>query len=165
MGRPAAGVKAINLSKTDEITSMEVVEAGGDLLVVSEGGIGKRTPLDDYPTKGRGTGGVLTTDAKSLERIGRIAAARVVQKADEVTIISTGGVLIRTKVGDIKQAGRATMGVRLMNLGAGDSVATVARIAEADLRQVGAAGENGAAEDGKAQPKKASSKKNGKKKE
>jgi DNA gyrase subunit A len=165
MGRPAAGVKAINLKKTDVVTSMEVVEKDGDLLVVSEGGTGKRTPLADYPTKGRATGGVLTTDAKMLDRIGRIAAARVVQKADEVTIISSGGVLIRTRVEDIKLAGRATMGVRLMNLGEGDSVATVARIAEADLRQVGVAGENGAEEDAKPAVKKAATKDNGKKKE
>jgi DNA gyrase subunit A len=164
MGRPAAGVKAISLKKTDVVTSMEVVEKNGDLLVVSEGGTGKRTPLADYPTKGRGTGGVLTTDAKMLDRIGRIAAARVVQKADEVTIISSGGVLIRTRVEDIKQAGRATMGVRLMNLGEGDSVATVARIAEADLRQVGVAGENGAEEGAKPAAKKAATKDNGKKK-
>lgn len=146
MGRPAAGVKAINMQKDDEVTSLEVVEADGDLLVVSEGGIGKRTTLVDYPTKGRATGGVLTTDAKMLSKIGRIAVARVVQEKDEVTIISTNGVLIRTKVGDIKQAGRATMGVRLMNLAEGDSVAAMARIAEADLRQVGVGEENGAEE-------------------
>ncbi|MDA1329674.1 MAG: DNA gyrase subunit A [Chloroflexi bacterium] len=143
MGRPAAGVKAITMKKGDALTSMEVIEKGGDLLVIGANGIGKRTPLDEYPAKGRATGGVLTTDAKALKKVGRIAVARVVQKADEVTIMSTNGVVIRTKVNEIKQAGRATMGVRLMNLGKGDSVATVARIAAADLERVGLAQDNG----------------------
>lgn len=143
MGRPAAGVKAISMKAGDKVTSMEVLERGGDLLVVSEKGIGKRTPLKGYPVKGRATGGVLTTDAKALDIIGRIAGARVVQKKDELTIISSNGKVIRTRVEDIKRAGRATRGVRLMNLGEGDSVATLARIAAADLRKVGLSEDNG----------------------
>jgi hypothetical protein len=155
MGRPAAGVKSINMAEGDYVTSMEIVEKGGDLLVIGENGIGKRTPLDDYPAKGRATGGVLTTDAKMLDKVGRIAAARVVQEEDEVTIISTGGKIIRTTVKEIKQAGRATMGVILMNLGEGDSVATLARIAAADLKRVGLAQDNGDDPDkpGAAQPR------------
>jgi len=133
MGRPASGVKAINLRGDDRLTSMEVIEPGGDLLVISEGGIGKRTPFEQYAPKGRATNGVLTTDAKAIGEIGRIAAARAVQKEDELTIISSGGVVIRTRVEDIRQAGRATRGVRVMNLGEGDTVATLARIAAADL--------------------------------
>jgi DNA gyrase subunit A len=143
MGRPAAGVKAISLKGDDKVTSMEVVEKGGDLLVISANGIGKRTPLKDYPKKGRATGGVLTTDAKAINIIGRIVGARVIQKEDELTIISANGKLIRTRVEDIKQAGRATRGVRLMNLGDGDTVATLARMAAADLKQVSLAQENG----------------------
>lgn len=143
MGRPAAGVKAINMKKGDKVTSMEVIEPKGDLLVVSAKGYGKRTPLKNYPKKGRATGGVLTTDAKALKIIGPIVAARVVQEKDEITIISTNGVVIRTRVAEIKQAGRATRGVRVMNLGGGDSVATLARIAAADLEQVGLSQENG----------------------
>jgi DNA gyrase subunit A len=146
MGRPAAGVKAINMKKDDAVTSMEVIEKGGDLLVVSAKGYGKRTPLDDYPAKGRGTGGILTTDAKALDVIGRIAAARVVQKGDEMTIISSGGVVIRTRVEEIKQAGRATRGVRVMNLGEGENVATLARISAADLLRAGVNQENGSGE-------------------
>lgn len=143
MGRPAAGVKAISMKAGDQVTSMEVLESGGELLVISEKGIGKRTPLKDYPVKGRATGGVLTTDAKALDIIGRIAGARVVQKKDELTIISSNGKVIRTRVEDIKRAGRATRGVLLMNLGEGDSVATLARIAAADLRKVGLSEDNG----------------------
>lgn len=143
MGRQAAGVKAISIKGNDQVTGMEVVETGGDLLIVTTKGYGKRTPLKQYAAKGRGTSGMLTIDVKALPTVGTIAAVRVVQDADEVTLISTGGVVLRTKVKDIKQAGRATRGVRLMNVASGDSVATLARIAAADLKRVGAAQENG----------------------
>jgi DNA gyrase subunit A len=139
MGRQAAGLKAIRMAKDDRLCGMEVVEPGGDLLVVSSKGYGKRTKLSEYPVKGRGTGGVKTTDVKALPAIGHLAVARVVQKEDEVTIISTAGVVLRTAVKNIKQASRATRGVRVMNLAEGDSVATLARISEADLKKVGAA--------------------------
>jgi DNA gyrase subunit A len=142
MGRTAMGVNGIRLRKGDYVTSMEVVEPGGYLLVVTTQGYGKRTPLEEYPTKGRATGGVLTIDKKALKKVGLIASARVVQEADHVTIMSSGGVVIRTKVKDISQSGRATRGVTLMNLQAGDSVASLARIAHADLRRVGAAEED-----------------------
>ncbi len=137
MGRAASGVTGIDLAAGDLVASMEVVEPGGDLLVMTVGGYGKRSPLTEYPTKGRATGGVMTIDQKALDKIGRISAARVVQTADDLTIISSGGVVLRTQVKDIKQAGRATRGIRLMTLQPGDSVASLARIAEADLRRVG----------------------------
>jgi DNA gyrase subunit A len=128
MGRQAAGVKAIKMKANDHLASMEVVEPSGDLLVISTRGYGKRTPLKQYPAKGRGTSGVKTTDAKAMATIGHIAAARVVQKSDEVTIISSAGVVLRTAVKDIKVASRATRGVRIMHMAEGDSVATLARI-------------------------------------
>jgi DNA gyrase subunit A len=136
MGRNAAGVIAIRLKSGDQVTSMEVLEPDGDLLVVTVGGYGKRTPLSEYPIKGRATGGVLTIDKKALNIVGKIAAARVVQLNDDLTIMSTGGVALRTKVKNISQTGRATRGVLLMNLREGDSVASVAHFADADLRQV-----------------------------
>jgi DNA gyrase subunit A len=138
-GRTSAGVAGIDLARSDHVASMEVVEPGGDLLVITEHGFGKRTSLAEYPAKGRATGGVATIDQKSLAKIGRISAARVVQEADDLTIISSGGVVLRMQVRDIRQAGRATRGVRLIGLQKDDSVASLARIAVADLRQVGAA--------------------------
>lgn len=143
MGRPAAGVIGIRLRGDDKVTGMEVLEKGGDLLVVSANGYGKRTPLKAYAPKGRGTMGVKTTDSKALDIIGRIAAARIVQKSDDLTIISTHGVVIRTTVKSIKQAGRATRGVRVMKMQEGDTVASLARIAAADLRQVEDSSSNG----------------------
>ncbi len=137
MGRPAAGVKAISLRKGDVVTGMDVVDPRLDLLVVMQNGYGKRTPLKEYPSKGRGTMGVLTLSRAKFEETGPVAAARVVDQRDDLTIISTGGLVLRTKVKQIKRAGRATMGVRVINLKEGETVASVARISVKDLEKVG----------------------------
>ncbi|MHB0989479.1 MAG: DNA gyrase subunit A [Bellilinea sp.] len=137
MGRPASGINGIHLAKDDRVASMEVVKTDAELLVVTEWGYGKRTPLKDYPVKGRATNGILTIDQRNLDKIGKIATARVVEENDEVTLISASGLIIRMKVKDISQTGRATRGVRVMDLGSGDTVVTVARIAESDLKEVG----------------------------
>jgi DNA gyrase subunit A len=128
MGRPASGVNGINLRKGDRVASMEVVEPGGYLMIVTTLGFGKRSPLDEYPTKGRATGGVTTIDQKNMDKIGTIVAARVVQDEDEVTLISSGGTVLRLKVKEINPLGRATRGVHMMDLGKGDSVASIARL-------------------------------------
>jgi DNA gyrase subunit A len=141
MGRAAAGVTGIRLDKDDHVTSMEVIEDGGDLMIVTARGYGKRTPLSEYPVKGRATGGVQTIDKNSISKIGLVTAARVVQEADDLTIISTAGLVLRTKVKDISRSGRATRGVLMINLQAGDSVASLARIPDAALRSVGIDGE------------------------
>jgi DNA gyrase subunit A len=138
MGRQAAGVTAIKLKKDDAVTSMDVVEKDGSLLVVTSTGYGKQTPLKDYNAKGRATGGIATIDQKALKEIGKIVSARVVQKADDLTIITSNGVAIRIKNKDVKQAGRATKGVHLIKPQDGDSVASVARIAAEDLKRAGA---------------------------
>jgi len=138
MGRQAGGVIGIRTRGVDKLAGMEVVEPGGDLLQVTIKGYGKRTPLSAYPPKGRGTGGVLTISKKAIPEVGRIATARVVQEADDLTIISSNGVVLRTNVKQISQAGRATRGVRIMDIKEGDSVASLARISYADLQRVGA---------------------------
>jgi DNA gyrase subunit A len=138
MGRTAAGVTAIRLDANDHLTSMEVIEPGGYLIQITSRGYGKRTVLSEYPVKGRGTGGVSTIDKKALGKIGPLVSARVVQEADDLTIISANGVILRTKVKDISLSGRSARGVTVMNVQSGDSVATMARIADADLRLAGA---------------------------
>ena len=139
MGRPATGVQGINLRKKDQVVGMEVVEPGGDLLVVTVKGFGKRTPLDEYPPKGRATMGVLTLDKNAIPVVGKIAASRVVQaKEDFINLISANGIVMRTKADAIAQLGRATRGVRIMDLNEKDTVAALARISAADLRRVGA---------------------------
>jgi DNA gyrase subunit A len=133
MGRQAAGVKAIKFRKGDLLTSMDVVLPDADLLVVTEDGFGKRTPLKEYMPKGRATMGVTTLNKERMSETGKITAARVVENQDELSIISSGGIVIRTKVEAIKQAGRSTMGVRIINLKEGEKVGSVARIAAKDL--------------------------------
>ncbi|MDO8754772.1 MAG: DNA gyrase subunit A [Anaerolineales bacterium] len=151
MGRQAAGVQGIRLAKEDAVTSMDVVEKDGALLIVTAKGFGKQTPLTDYTAKGRATRGISTIDQKALKEVGKIAAARVVQKADDLTIMTSNGVTLRLKVKDVKQSGRATRGVHLIKPQEGDSVASVARTSVEDLIKAGAqVGENEIAE---AQPK------------
>jgi len=128
MGRQAAGMKAITLRGADRVASMEVVEPGGYLLVVTEQGFGKRTPLKSYTPKGRGSLGVYTIDYRSLPTIGKIVTARVVQSRDDITLISTAGIVLRLEVSTINPTGRTTRGVHVMGLDEGDSVASVARI-------------------------------------
>jgi DNA gyrase subunit A len=137
MGRSAAGVGGIRLEKGDYVSSMEVVEPDGELLIVTANGYGKRTPLSEYPAKSRATGGVQTIDKHSLPKIGVISAARVVQESDELTLISASGVVLRTGVADISRSGRAARGVLLMSLGAGDKVASLARMARSNLQPAG----------------------------
>ena len=138
MGRQAAGVQAIRLKKEDAVTSMDVVEKDGALLVVTSTGYGKQTPLKEYSAKGRATGGISTIDQKALKEIGKIVAARVVQKDDDLTIITANGVAIRIKNKTVKQAGRSTKGVHLIKPQEGDFVASVARISAEDLKRAGA---------------------------
>ncbi|NMB55223.1 MAG: DNA gyrase subunit A [Leptolinea sp.] len=133
MGRPASGVVGINLAEGDRVTSMEVVEPEGFLLTLTELGYGKRTPIKNYPTKGRATGGVLTIDEKGLSKTGPIVSARMVQETDEVTIMTSGGVMLRLKVKEIASLGRASRGVRIINLTKGHLAVSMARITQADL--------------------------------
>jgi DNA gyrase subunit A len=128
MGRTAAGVTGIKLKAGDKLASMDVIEENGRLLVVTEQGYGKQTTLSDYPEKGRATGGVATIDQKNLVKTGKIAAARVVQESDVITLISAGGIVLKLKVKDISQSGRATRGFKVMDLGEEDYVASLARI-------------------------------------
>jgi len=136
MGRQAAGVTGINLKNGDRLASMDVIEPGGKLFVVTENGYGKCTNLDEYPTKGRATGGVATIDQKNLSKIGEITDARVVQDEDDVTMISSAGIVIRLKVKVISVSGRATRGFKVMDLTKDSVVASVARMAAKDMEKV-----------------------------
>ena len=137
VGRSAAGVTGIKLAVNDKVTSMEVIEEGGDLVLVTTLGYGKRTPLSEYPAKGRATGGVQSISKAAADKIGTITSARVVQEADDLTIISANGMVLRMKVKDVRQAGRATRGSHMMDVKEGDRVASIARIATAELKRAG----------------------------
>ncbi len=129
MGRAAAGVNAMRLDGWDRLAGADIATDDGDLLVITEKGYGKRTPLGEYRRQGRYGQGVKVMNL-SPERTGAIVAARVVSPKDEVTLISTGGILLRTSAADISQQGRAASGVRVMDVRDGDTVASVAVVNE-----------------------------------
>jgi DNA gyrase subunit A len=114
MGRQTSGVTAMRLRREDQVLAMEVVRPNADLLVVTDAGFGKRTPLEQYTRKGRGIQGVKT--AELTEARGFIAGAHVVQDEDDIFLITDAGQIIRTRVNEVRRAGRATQGVRIMRL-------------------------------------------------
>lgn len=128
MGRATSGVIGMRFVDGDELLAMNVMSDGDDVLIATEGGYAKRTPADQYPVQGRGGKGVLT--AKIVSARGKLVGAVMVRPEDEVFAITSAGGVIRTSAGEIKQSGRQTMGVRLMNLAEGDSVVALARNAE-----------------------------------
>ena len=146
MGRAAAGVMAVRLhGADDEVVGFDVVKPHAELLVVHVHGYGKRTPLAEYTAHSRFTQGNWATDHTRLEEVGPIVAARVVEPDDQITVMTANGIVLRTKVDGIRTAGRMTRGVRVVNLGEGDSVAAVAVMTHADLnRGVDDGGETGA---------------------
>ena len=146
MGRAAAGVRGARLEdEDDEVVGMvAVTRPDAEILVVTERGYGKRTPIGDYRLTARGTKGVLTL--RTTEKNGRIVQIKEVVDADELMIITRGGVLIRLPVSGISQLGRATQGVHLIRLEEGDEVAAVAHVAREEEVVVGDAGEDNGSE-------------------
>ena len=130
MGRATSGVIGMRFNAGDELLGMYVVREGEDVLVATDGGYAKRTPADQYPLRNRGGLGVIT--ARIVEDRGGLVGALLVRPEDEVFAITSAGGVIRTRAGEVKQSGRQTMGVRLMNLAAGDSVVALARNAESE---------------------------------
>lgn len=130
MGRPAMGVIGIRMRPGDRLAGLEVIEPEGYLLVVTQKGFGKRTPFTEYSAKGRGTMGVATIDKRAINTVGPITEARIVKENDEISLISSHGIVIRMAVKDISIQGRATRGVRIMHLEEGATVAALARIPE-----------------------------------
>ncbi|MFD1932762.1 MULTISPECIES: DNA gyrase subunit A [Nonomuraea] len=128
MGRATSGVIGMRFLEGDELLAMNRMADGEDVLIATEGGYAKRTPVEQYPVQGRGGKGVLT--AKIVTSRGKLVGAVMVNPEDEVYAITSNGGVIRTRAVEIKQSGRQTMGVRLMNLAEGDSVVALARNAE-----------------------------------
>ncbi len=130
LGRATSGVIGMRFNEGDELLGMYVVTDAEDVLVATEGGYAKRTPADQYPLRNRGGLGVMT--AQITEDRGSLVGALVVRPEDEVFAITSNGGVIRTRASEVRQTGRVTMGVRLMNLAAGTTVVALARNAEAE---------------------------------
>jgi DNA gyrase subunit A len=131
MGRPARGVRGMKLGAGQQVLSLLVAE--NDLqtvLVATENGFGKRTALADFRHSGRGTQGVMAI--KASDRNGKVVGAKLVTDEDEIMLITTGGVLIRTRVSEIRELGRATQGVTLISLDDGEKLAGLEKIVETD---------------------------------
>ncbi len=128
MGRAARGVRGIRMPRGGQVVSLVIPDADGHLLTASANGYGKRTPLSEFPVKGRGGQGVIAM--KTGGRNGQLVAAMQVSGADELMLISDQGTLVRTATDEVSVIGRNAQGVRLINLRSGESLNGVARIAE-----------------------------------
>ena len=124
--RASGGVRGMRLRDDARVIALVVASDGEDLLVVTELGAGKRTPMDEYPRKGRGGQGVLTF--RVSERTGPIAVARAVRADQEVILVSRDGIVMRTRTDLISRQGRSTQGVAVMNVDEGDTVASIAQV-------------------------------------
>jgi DNA gyrase subunit A len=126
MGRATSGVIGMRFTGEDELLSMHVAREGMDVLVATEGGFAKRTPIEEYPVQGRGGKGVVT--ARIVSKRGRLIAALAVTTDDELFAITSNGGVIRTPVRQVRRTrDRNTMGVKLMELPAGVTLVAIAR--------------------------------------
>jgi DNA gyrase subunit A len=131
MGRGARGVRGMTLGKGQKVISLLVAESEEQaVLTATENGYGKRTPIGEYTRHGRGSQGMIAV--KTNPRNGKVVAARLVRPDDQIMLITTGGVLIRTRVKEVREMGRATQGVTLINLDEGEKLAGLERVVETD---------------------------------
>jgi DNA gyrase subunit A len=126
MGRAAGGVRGINLESDDALVAAAIVVTDATLLVAGENGIGKRTAFDEYRVQSRGGKGIITM--KTGDKTGGVVGALTVRDSDEIMLITVGGQMVRTFVKDIREAGRNTMGVKLVNLDTGDKLQAIAPV-------------------------------------
>ncbi|MDK4535870.1 DNA gyrase C-terminal beta-propeller domain-containing protein, partial [Kingella kingae] len=131
-GRGSGGLRGMKLPENGRIVSLLVAELGSDLqvLTATQNGYGKRTPIEDYSRKGKGGQGIIAIDTG--ERNGELVGAALVSPSDDLMLITSGGVLIRTKVEQIRETGRAAAGVKLINLDEGTTLVSIERVAESD---------------------------------
>jgi DNA gyrase subunit A len=126
MGRQAAGVRGIDLDSGDRVVALAIVVADATLLVAGENGLGKRTSFDEYRHQSRGGKGIITM--RTTDRTGGVAGALTVRETDELMLITAGGQMVRIAVKDVRETGRNTQGVKLINLDPGDRLQAVAPV-------------------------------------
>jgi len=140
MGRSARGVKGINLRGNDHVVDLIVTRPGRSLLTVCENGYGKRTSLEDYRRQNRG--GIGLINIKTTERNGHVVALKAVNEDDDLMLISSGGIIIRTGLDQLRDIGRNTQGVRLIRLDEGDKLVAVARVVKENGKEDNNTSEN-----------------------
>ena len=132
MGRIAGGVRAIKLDADDEVVAMELVEPGQELLVVTQKGFGKRTKVEDYKIQVRGGKGLLTYDKAKFKKTGELVGAMAVDEDDDILLINSDGIIIRMAAKEISKLGRATQGVKMMNVGEDANIIALAKVIKED---------------------------------
>ncbi len=142
MGRIAGGVRAIKLEGDDEVVAMELVEPGQELLVVTKKGFGKRTKVEDYKIQVRGGKGLLTYDKAKFKKTGELVGAMAVDSDDEVLLINSDGIIIRMAANEISKLGRATQGVKIMNVGEDANIIALAKVIKDDALEKSEDAEN-----------------------
>ena len=136
MGRNAGGVRAILLEKGDEVVSMELdIDQTRKMLVITENGFGKRTPLDEYRLQARGGKGVATYDKTKFSKTGLLVGATLVSEDDEVMVINSNGVIIRIRADEVSTLGRTTQGVKIMKVEKGNRIVSFAKVVDEDSAQ------------------------------
>jgi DNA gyrase subunit A len=134
MGRPASGVRGISLEPADAVVALAVVVSDATLLVAGENGIGKRTDFGEYRLQSRGGKGIITM--KTNEKTGKVVGALTVKDSDEIMLITVAGQMVRTRVSDIREAGRNTQGVKLIDLEAPDKLQAIAPVISEEKEEV-----------------------------
>ena len=132
MGRIAGGVRAIKLEAKDEVVSMELTSPEQELMVVTKKGFGKRTRAKDYKIQVRGGKGLLTYDKAKFKKTGELVGAIVVDDDDDVMLINSDGVIIRVPAREVSKLGRATQGVKIMNVGEDVDIIAISKVARDD---------------------------------
>ena len=146
MGRTARGVRGMNLDDGQQVIALLVAEnEQQSVLTATENGYGKRTPIGEYTRHGRGTKGMIAI--QTSERNGKVVAATLVDAHHEIMLITTGGVLIRTRVSEIREMGRATQGVTLIAVEDGTKLSGLQRVMESDVEEDKGGGEADSGED------------------
>lgn len=132
MGRMAGGVRAIKLEEDDTVCAMELAEKEEELLVVTQKGYGKRTPVEDYKIQARGGKGLLTYDKAKFKKTGELIGAMVVNEKDEILLINSDGIIIRIKADEVSRLGRATQGVKIMKVEDDANIIALAKVIKED---------------------------------
>ncbi|NLP30476.1 MAG: DNA gyrase subunit A [Clostridiales bacterium] len=128
MGRLAIGVRAITLDKGDEVVAMELADKDKELMVVTEAGYGKRTPIKDYKIQARGGKGLLTYNKNKFDKTGELIGATVVDENDEVLLINSDGIIIRIRADEVSKLGRTTQGVKIMRVDEDTNIIAMAKV-------------------------------------
>lgn len=135
MGRIAAGVRGIKLDKSDTVVDMDILAEDKEILVVTQNGYGKRTPVKDYTIQARGGKGVLTYNKSKFSKTGELIGAKVVDEDDEILLINSDGIIIRIRAEEVSKLSRSTQGVKIMRVDDDANIVAMAKVIKEEVDQ------------------------------